>query len=103
MKKTLIFLILTLTASIANSEIAKTETKTQKVEILTEAQIVSREIRSTREAPKNREIPASRILKTEVIKAITTVRLTRATREVRKSREVHYVQASNKRYLAILK
>ncbi|CAA6817071.1 MAG: Unknown protein [uncultured Sulfurovum sp.] len=104
MKKTLFILILSLSTSFANSEMASENIA--KILTLTESSIL-REVRINRVAPHNRKVRPNRKVESS---PLPRARLNRETRKerftvlnIRKSREVRYVTTLTNSHLASLK
>ncbi len=101
MKITLLVLTLTLTTLISNTQTSEKLTAGQSIEILTNNQIIIREMRSAREIRQNRKIRAERVIKMETAENITASPMARNSRELRKNRFIVQRKSRKIRHLFV--
>jgi len=110
MKKTLMILALTLTNSMAAIDAPSTITNSEHIKVEMNPEIITREIRPSRQIRENREVPQARSITIEEAPSPRLARVSREVREdrfivhsIRENRKVRYVVLQNNLHIAGLK
>lgn len=102
MKKILSLLALTATIAMATTNSSTALKDSENINILTDAQTVIRETRSSREARTNREIRGMRVLKIENTTYIPSLPIARVNRKIRENRLVLQITRENRKVRHLL-
>jgi len=102
MKKTLLFLTLTLTTAISSLNASETLTSAESLNILTKGQTLLREIPTPRTNRANREVRENRTVKIEKNSEVSALPIARTSRKIRENRLIAQTTRENRKVRHVL-